>query len=79
MYFYSFFFSLWMWLFNYLETLWFYFEEYSSCSSCVIDEFVLQHGVVEVAHGHFHQDFCIGTVLYTSTWVRFFRHLLSRT
>ena len=23
---------------------------------------MLQRGVAEVAHGHFHQDFCIGTV-----------------
>ena len=39
-----------------------YFEEYSICGGGVIDEFVLQHGVVELAHEHFHQDFCKGTV-----------------
>ena len=33
-----------------------------SCGGCVINEFMLQCGVAEVAHGHFHQDFCIGTV-----------------
>ena len=63
---------------SHLETLWFNFEEYSSCGGCAIDEFVLQRGVVEVAHEAFHQDCCVGTVAESRLQFRYFSINISR-